>query len=161
MDTNLATPLPFTLLDRNGFLASMLAHTSAAEILRNFLGFPIVDPSGRLNMAAIVCLDAEWWMKDPKPTTEFGISELMAKNLFPTAHAGNIITSIQTAHARIIPNAHLLNVFPGAGSPDCFNFGATKFVTVAEAKQVLIYTFVRPSRRSIKPAAYHSHRPRC
>jgi hypothetical protein len=40
MDTNLATPLPFTLLDRNGFLASMSAHKSAAEILRNFLGFP-------------------------------------------------------------------------------------------------------------------------
>jgi hypothetical protein len=144
-DTNLATLLPFALLDRNGFLASMLAHKSSAEILRNFLGFPILDASGRLNMAAVVCLDAEWWMKDPKPTTELGISELMAKNLFPTAHAGNIITSIQTAHARIIPNAHLLDVFPGAGNPEYFNFGTTKFVTMEEAKQVLINTFVRPS----------------
>jgi hypothetical protein len=95
-------------------------------------------------MAAVVCLDAEWWMKDPKPTTELGTSELMAKNLFPTAHAGNLITSIQTAHARIIPNAHL-NVFPGTGNPECFNFGITKFVTMTEAKQVLIDTFVRPS----------------
>jgi hypothetical protein len=63
---------------------------------------------------------------------------------FPTAHAGNLITSIQTAHARIIPNAHL-NVFPGTGNPECFNFGITKFVTMTEAKQVLIDTFVRPS----------------
>jgi hypothetical protein len=100
MNTNLATPLPFTQLDRNGFLATTLAPISAAQVLGNFLGKPVFDPSGRLNMAAVVCLDAEWWMKDPKPTTELGISELMAKDLSPDVHAYNIIKQINTAHAR-------------------------------------------------------------
>jgi hypothetical protein len=59
MDTNLATPLSFTLLDRDGFLASILVQKSAVEILGNFLGHPIFDASGRLNMAVVVCLDAE------------------------------------------------------------------------------------------------------
>jgi hypothetical protein len=145
MNTSLVTSLPFTLLDRNGFLASILASNFTAEILANFLGYPVFDPSRRLNMAAVVCLDAEWWIKDPKPTTELGISELMAKDLSPTAHAGNIMTHIQTAHARIIPYAHLINKFSNAGNPENFKFGTTKFVTMEEAKQVLIDTFVRPA----------------
>jgi hypothetical protein len=84
-------------------------------------------------------------MKDPKPTTELGISELMIKGGPAPVHAGNIITSIQTAHARIVPNAHLLIIFAHAGNPEFFNFGTTKFVTLEETRQVLTYTFVRPS----------------
>jgi hypothetical protein len=83
-------------------------------------------------------------MKEPKPTTEFRIAELMEMGLTPTIHAENILSSIQVAHACTIPFAHLKNMFPGAGDPESFYFGTTKFVTLEEAKQVLINTYARP-----------------
>jgi len=128
----------------NDHLQQSLQNTSAFEVLGHFCGIPAVGSPQRLNEAAVVCIDAEWWQKEPKPTTELGIAELMQKGLTPTIHAENILSSIQVAHARIIENAHLINRFPGAGDPENFLFGKTKFVTMEEVKQVLINTFVRP-----------------
>jgi hypothetical protein len=130
--------------DMNSYLAGALANQGDADVLRHFIGFPFLGAPAALNEAAIVCLDIEWWQKEPKLTTEIGIAEIMAKGLFPSVHAENILTGIQVAHARPIPYAHLLNNFTGAGDPEIFHFGTTKFVTAEEAKQVIINTFVRP-----------------
>lgn len=128
----------------NDYLPQSLQHTSAFEVLGHFCGIPAVGSPERLNEAAFVCIDTEWWQKEPKPTTELGIAELMRKGLTPTIHAENILSSIQVAHARIIQNARLTNRFPGAGDPENFLFGKTKFVAMEEVKQVLINTFARP-----------------
>ncbi|PZD27189.1 hypothetical protein A1F97_10780, partial [Pyrenophora tritici-repentis] len=129
----------------NDILKEFLQDKSANEILGHFFGAPMVnDPSGRLNDAAIISIDTEWWQKDPNPVTELGISELQSKFVFPSVHATNILTGVQTAHARLKPHAHLINKFPGAGDPEKFELGTTKFVTEEEAKQVLIDAFVRP-----------------
>jgi hypothetical protein len=130
--------------DMNSYLAGALAIQGDADVLRHFIGFPFLGAPAALNEAAIVCLDMEWWQKDPKPTTEIGIAEIMLKGMIPGVHAENILTGIQVAHARAIPYAHLINNFHGAGDPENFHFGTTKFVTSEEAKQVIIDTFVRP-----------------
>jgi hypothetical protein len=66
----------------------------AFEILGHFPGIPFVNYPHRLKEAAAVCLNGEWWMKEPKPTTELGIAELMEMDLTPTIHAKNILSSI-------------------------------------------------------------------
>lgn len=128
----------------NIHLAKALEGQRGADVLRHFCGFPVVGAPPTLNQAAIVCLDMEWWYKEPKPMTELGIAELMNKGYAPDTHAENILTGIQVAHARLIPHAHLRNNFTNAGDPEKFQFGTSKFVTDEEAKQVLINTFVRP-----------------
>lgn len=130
--------------DPNSALRSVLASHTGAEVICHFSGFPLIGMPPALNQAAIVCLDMEWWYKNPMLITELGIAELLAKGQAPTIHAENILTGIQVAHARITPHAHLRNNFPGAGDPEKFHFGTSKFVSEEEAKQVLINTFVRP-----------------
>ncbi|KAG9187577.1 hypothetical protein G6011_05448 [Alternaria panax] len=127
----------------NASLEQELQSKSAFEILGHFLGVPVATKCSRLDYAAVVCIDAEWWMKEPKPTTELGIAELMEKSMHPAVHAENFLSGIQVAHARVIEYAHLKNNFPGAGDPENFHFGKTKFVTLEEAKQVLIRTFAQ------------------
>ena len=65
----------------NDHLQQSLQNTSAFEVLGHFCGIPAVGSPQRLNEAAVVCIDAEWWQKEPKPTTELGIAELMQKGL--------------------------------------------------------------------------------
>lgn len=67
----------------------------------------------------------------------------MLKGLLPTNHCEDILNGMRAAHARIIPNVHLLNEYTEAGDPEAFNFGKTKFISVEEGWKVLIDTFVR------------------
>jgi hypothetical protein len=134
--------------DANAFLECLLAKMPGEIVLRHFMGVPLMAPFGdnlSLNEAAIVCLDFEWWQEEPKPTTEIGTAERVLKDVLPSVHAENILTTIQVAHARIMPNAHLTNTFAGAGNPEGFHFGTTMFVTELEAKKLVLDTFVRPS----------------
>ncbi|KAL1646149.1 hypothetical protein SLS61_007959 [Didymella pomorum] len=124
-----------------------MSRISDISIIRHFFGFPIHGASPKLHKAAIVCLNASWWQNPPDPTTEFGIAEFMVKGASPTTHCENIINGIRNAHARVIPNAHLLNQYTEDGDSEAFNFGTTKFVSLEEAKKVLINTFVRPHMR--------------
>jgi hypothetical protein len=75
----------------------------------------------------------------------------MMKGLSPTIHAENILSGMRVAHARIMPNAHLQNNYKDAGDPENFTFGHTKFVTMEEAKEILMATFLRT-----RPAADNS-----
>lgn len=120
---------------RDSYLAQELNLVSDKNVLRHFYGFPIFGACSVLHEAAIVCLNASWWQKEPFPTTEFGIAELMVKGLTPTIHAENILNGMRVAHARIIPNAHLQNYYSDSGDPEQFNFGVTKFVTMQEARR--------------------------
>jgi hypothetical protein len=40
---------------------------------------------------------------------------------------------MRVAHARVIPNAHLLKQYTEDGSPEAFNFGTMKFVSLEES----------------------------
>ncbi|KAH8722789.1 hypothetical protein GQ44DRAFT_621920 [Phaeosphaeriaceae sp. PMI808] len=144
----------------NTYLATALSDLEDLDVLRHFLGYPLPSAPPTLDEAAIVCLDVEWWWKEPKPTTEIGIAELMLRGQGPSAHVENILNGIQVAHARIIPNAHLRNGFRGAGNPENFQFGTSKFVTIDEARQVVVDTFVRPRQNgdgSLQPIILIGH----
>jgi hypothetical protein len=135
-----------------------LAACSDADIVRHFVGYPMTGAPTILNEAAVMCLDAEWWSREPKPRTEIGVSELVLKGVVPDAHAENILISIQSAHARVMQHAHLRNTFHSAEDPENFHFGTTKFVTMEEAKQVLINTFVRPNATgALQPVVLIGH----
>ncbi|KAF3048660.1 hypothetical protein E8E11_000178 [Didymella keratinophila] len=128
-------------------LAQELSRISDISIVHHFFGFPIYGAAQKLHEAAVVCrrLPQRVMVADPAyPTTEFGIAELMVKGLPPTIHCENILNGMRVAHARIIPNAHLLNQYTEAGDPEAFSFGTTKFVSLEEVKKVLINTFIRP-----------------
>jgi hypothetical protein len=146
-------------LDSNTHLAMVLASRTGGDVIRHFCGFPIMGAPPTLNQAAVVCLDMEWWYKEPRPITELGIAELMVKGEAPDVHAENILTGIQVAHARVTPHAHLRNNFKNAGDPEKFDFGTSKFVSEDEAEQVLINTFVRtrPSDGSLQPIILVGH----
>ncbi|KAI8931613.1 hypothetical protein NX059_011265 [Plenodomus lindquistii] len=132
----------------NSFLAGFLLDRSDVSVLRHFLGFPIPGAPALLNETAVVCIDTEWWQKEPKPTTEIGLAELITRDLELTPHAENILTGMHAAHARIIPYAHLINNFHGAGDPEKFHFGKTRFVSMTEARDIVENTFVRARQAS-------------
>ncbi|KAH9879562.1 hypothetical protein IAQ61_001380 [Plenodomus lingam] len=134
--------------DWNSFLAGFLLARSDVTILRHFLGFPIVGAPALLNEAAVVCIDTEWWQKEPNPTTEIGVAELITEDLTLIPHAENILTGMHVAHARIKSTAHLLNSFVGAGDPEKFHFGTTRFVSMTEAQSIVENTFARPRQSS-------------
>ncbi|KAH9876538.1 hypothetical protein J1614_003669 [Plenodomus biglobosus] len=129
--------------DRNSFLAGYLLGQSDVTVLRHFLGFPIPGAPAFLGEATVVSIDTEWWQKEPKPTTEIGVAELLTEDYMLAPHAENILSRIHAAHARIIPNAHLLNTFVGAGDPEMFHFGKTRFVSMIEAQAIVQQTFMR------------------
>lgn len=124
-------------------LAAFLHQQTDINVMLHFLGHPIFGAPYSLDEAVIVCLNLEWWQNDPHPTTEIGIAELHPIGQFPNAHAANILSQICVAHARIIEHAHFINQFDGAGNPEDFYFGTTKFVTNLEARQILVNTFCR------------------
>ncbi|KAF2030422.1 hypothetical protein EK21DRAFT_65449 [Setomelanomma holmii] len=128
----------------NAYLRQALANLHDVNVIRHFVGFPLLGVPPALNEATVICPDIEWWQKEPKPTTEIGVAELMVKGAKPQDHAENILTGIQVAHARNSEHAHLRNKFIGAGDPEKFFFGTTKFVTMEEAKEVISQSFLRP-----------------
>ena len=148
---------------RMALLAHFLDQHTELEILRHFLGYPIEGAPKTINETLLIGLDTEWWEKDPKPTTEFGIGEFRTESLtglIPGVHAENILTDIRVAHARIIPHAHLINKFRGAGNPEDFHFGTTVFVSPEEASHALTNILARPSTESpnmLRPVIFIGH----
>lgn len=148
---------------RMAVLAHFLDQHTELEILRHFLGYPIEGAPKTINEILLIGLDTEWWEKDPKPTTEFGVGEFRTESLIglvPGVHAENILTDIRVAHARIIPHAHLMNKYPGAGNPEAFHFGSTVFVNPEEARVALTNILARPSSESpnmIRPVIFIGH----
>ncbi|KAF2635603.1 hypothetical protein P280DRAFT_493592 [Massarina eburnea CBS 473.64] len=115
-------------------------------ILRHFLGGPGILPMAPeyLATSAIICLNLEWWQKEPHPTTEIGIAEFFPSTTGPSMHAANHLSNIRIAHARIMPHAHLENQFSGAGkAEDLFYFGTTKYITLSSARDILTNTLLR------------------
>ena len=111
-------------------------------------------------MCLFLILNQEWWQTSPHPTTEIGISEIQPQSVLPSALAENILTEIRVAHARIMPVAHLMNNFQGAGNPEEFHFGKTKFVTQEEAAEILFNSFRRPRIQddgSVQPIIFLGH----
>lgn len=93
-------------------------------VLRQLLGTETQNWVPDLRGVAVIALTAAWWEKEPHPVTELGIAELP----LPVPYDGTgdfdqvlfekiegIFMQVKAIHARIKPNAHLFNKFPGSG----------------------------------------------
>ncbi|PVH98213.1 hypothetical protein DM02DRAFT_531583 [Periconia macrospinosa] len=117
---------------------------SDAAVLRHLTGRLDGAAPFYLATCAVVCIDLEWWQEEPHSTTEVGISELTPlSTAFPLPHAANHLENVRVGHVRIKEHAHLLNKFDGAGNPNNFEFGRSKFVALDDAKRLIHETLNR------------------
>jgi hypothetical protein len=128
---------------RSAQLRQFFAVHSDATILRHFLGGIIPGAPLYLSTCAIVCLDLEWFYQLPHKTLEIGIAEFFPSAEQPTIHAENHLSNIHVAHARLMNDSLYVNKFKGAGNPDDFQFGTSRYVKTDEAREVLLKTFCR------------------
>ncbi|KAF2796915.1 hypothetical protein K505DRAFT_236610 [Melanomma pulvis-pyrius CBS 109.77] len=145
---------PYKGIDpRSYFLAHHMDMIHDPLVLRQLLDTEVHNWVPDLKGVAIIALTAAWWEKEPHSVTELGIAELP----LPVPYDGTgdfdhavfekiegIFMQVKAIHARIKPNAHLFNKFPGSGNPDKFNFGRTVFVNIEEARQGLLSILCRP-----------------
>jgi hypothetical protein len=100
--------------------------------------------SSALKSPIFVGLDAEWFERAPHPITELGVSIFLHQprmNEPVMAHPLADLHSMITHHVRIIENAHMTNGELCQGYPEHFQFGKTRFVTMAQARQALLEAF--------------------
>ncbi|KAF2713760.1 hypothetical protein K504DRAFT_370187 [Pleomassaria siparia CBS 279.74] len=139
------------------------------------LGFLLghLAPAFDFSNVSIIALTSAWWEKEPHPMTEIGVAELPLPVLpfegygdMLFSHIDSLLLRLNSTHARIKPNAHLVNHFPGAGNVEKFNFGHTVFTDVGEARQGLFDIIVRPYEDgTLRPVvllghAVHNHMDR-
>ena len=96
-----------------------------------------------------ISLDVECYERGPKQVTEIGISTLDTKDiehLSPGPGARAWMSRIKSRHFRIKEYQHLTNTDFVDGCPDRFEkaFGASEFISLAEAPKVLASCFRPP-----------------
>jgi hypothetical protein len=121
-----------------------LSTKSPLSIWRHFLGHPLSDAPQLLDRAVFVGLDLEWFEFQPAPITEIGLTVLKGEDLkeYKTGEPIlELLSKIKVYHSRVIENAHFCNrnLAPTAASK--FRFGETRWVTIAEGKDILRGTF--------------------
>lgn len=107
--------------------------------------------------AVIVGLDLEWYEYDSNFVTEIGISKLDPKRITDWTTQSSILGAMNTQHVRVKPNAHLVNGKLCAGHPENFQFGQTRFVTMEEARVVLLSAFSYISNGRSRPVIFIGH----
>ncbi|KAF1828495.1 hypothetical protein BDW02DRAFT_615400 [Decorospora gaudefroyi] len=146
-----SSPLPSELEQ----LTTMLSSKSSKEVLEHYLGLnklQAVSPVAE-NMI-VVCFDTESWTNDHNKITEVGVSTFDSRDMRVVKEAGpyseNLLKQVYFYHARILENAHLLNIKYCVGNPDTQvispssqptsadrmisnRFGQTRFLTRPEA----------------------------
>jgi hypothetical protein len=121
------------------------------DLMRHFLGLHIKGGPAELNDVVIVGLDAEWWEKEPNHITELGFSVLRTGELAglqPGPHGINFLSKMKFYHVRIQPFSHLENRQYTPGDPEQFHFGSTRFVSLEEARNLLVDMFQWPTSRT-------------
>ncbi|KAF2250390.1 hypothetical protein BU26DRAFT_387166, partial [Trematosphaeria pertusa] len=129
------------------------------DVLAHFLGGAQLENAPHtLDDAVIVGLDTEWFERGCKAVTELGISIIDTLSLSRVGSPWTALASMQVHHARIMKNAHMVNGKKCAGHPDRFEFGATKFVTMEEARRLLLDSFSHSrGDGSLRPVIFIGH----
>ncbi|KAF9697722.1 hypothetical protein EKO04_004467 [Ascochyta lentis] len=118
---------------------------SDAAIIRHCLGRENLPgaPSLAENMI-VIAFDVESWIHDTILLTEIGfcIFDSREKRKIELAgpHGENLLESMYWYHVRIQGHAHLINP---TGDPETNRFGTTRFLTIPEARNMLIECFSR------------------
>ncbi|KAG9193755.1 hypothetical protein G6011_03790 [Alternaria panax] len=130
-------------------LASALAMKTGRQVLSHCLGLSTLEgvPSAVDNMI-VVAFDTENWVGDHDRLTELGVSTFDSRDMRALngadMHGENLLNQVYFYHARILENAHLLNVKFCVGDPDQNHYGQTRFLTAVEAKSMLKEMFEWP-----------------
>ena len=113
------------------------------QIISHFFHRVLEHAPVHLYDALIVGLDAEWWEFDKKKVTELGISIIDPMKTTNRDGIWGVLDKMETFHVRIMENAHMINSRRLPGHPEKFQFGKTMFVTMSEARRLLIDMFVQ------------------
>ncbi|KAL1799511.1 hypothetical protein ACET3X_003548 [Alternaria dauci] len=99
----------------------------------------------------VVCLDCEHWSTNTDETTEVGIATFARQDILPIAatqdfgdHGEHLMEQIRFYLFRTIETSHLPNQNPDSRGVEGNRFGKGRFVTFAEARQILTDLFVKP-----------------
>jgi hypothetical protein len=127
-----------------GSLSEYLRDKSPLALLRHFLGEPLPNAPALLEEAVFVGLDLEWFEHYPESITEVGLAIFRGEDIRTyNVHEplGHLFEKITIRHARIIENCHCCNRDLSPAAASRFMFGETRWVTIAEATEILTTTF--------------------
>ncbi|KAI4941356.1 hypothetical protein J4E91_010801 [Alternaria rosae] len=126
-----------------------LASKSSRAVLSHCLGLSTLEgmPAAANNMI-VVNFDTENWVCNHNMLTEIGVSTFDSRDMRalpgPGMHGEELLKQVYFYHARILENAHLLNLKWCPGDPEANRFGSTRFLTKSEAKDMLTAMFQWP-----------------
>ncbi|KAK5125451.1 hypothetical protein LTR85_000560 [Meristemomyces frigidus] len=96
-----------------------------------------------------ICIDCEAFEFSQDKVTEIGIAVLDTNDLSASAVASDtesVMAAIRCAHYRPVEYSNLMNKKRVKGCPDCFGFGNSTWIRLADAKTVLQRIFADPTR---------------
>ncbi|KAI4941355.1 hypothetical protein J4E91_010800 [Alternaria rosae] len=106
------------------------------------------------NHIIVVCLDCEHWSNNTDETTEVGVATFSRQDVLPIAATGEfgdhgeyLMQKVRFYLLRTIETSHLPNQNPESRGVEGNRFGQGRFVTFAEARQILTNLFVQPINR--------------
>jgi hypothetical protein len=107
----------------NQQLANELVYKSGKEVLEHCLGLNTMkDVSPAADDIVVVCFDTEVWTHNANAITEVGISTFDSRDTRGVKDVGqygeNLLKQAYFYHARVVENAHLINVKFCVGDPD-------------------------------------------
>ncbi|EOA88067.1 uncharacterized protein SETTUDRAFT_64942, partial [Exserohilum turcica Et28A] len=99
----------------------------------------------------LVCLDCEHWSNNTDETTEVGIATFRQQDILRLREKGDLgprgerlMQQVKFYLLRLIETSHLPNGNPHSRGVDGNRFGQGRFVTFAEARQIMHDLFVQP-----------------
>jgi hypothetical protein len=103
------------------------------------------------NHIIVICLDCEHWSNNTDETTEVGVATFSRQDVLPIAatgdfgdHGEHLMQQVRFHLFRLIETSHLPNQNPESRGVEGNRFGQGRFVTFAEARQILTDLFVQP-----------------
>ncbi|KAI4713929.1 hypothetical protein J4E89_001378 [Alternaria sp. Ai002NY15] len=103
------------------------------------------------NHIIVICIDCEHWSNNTDETTEVGIATFGRQDVLPIVatkdfgdHGENLMKEVRFYLLRTIETSHLPNQNPASRGVEGNRFGRGRFVTFAEARQILTDLFVQP-----------------
>jgi hypothetical protein len=129
---------------------------SDIEVLRHMMGverIPNIPPiaDGLANHAKLVCLDCEHWSNNTDETTEVGFANAKRTDLLRVVakgdlgdHGQHLLEQVSFALLRIAENSHLPCQNPVSQGVNGNRFGRGRFVSFAEARDVMTSVFKQP-----------------
>lgn len=94
-----------------------------------------------LDNAIVICLDVEWFERGSGSITELGVGVVASPRDSPN-DPFRPLWKMAVHHARMIEHAHMVNGKKCEAHPENFDFGATRFVTLEEGRQLLLHNFI-------------------